>query len=404
MTANISKQQLKATKTRIYNLSKVKKNKKWLKNILLDKSDSSESDLESEQQADECIRDMIRFHQLQKKTRKEFESNPQAKQYQNYSLSLLASQSQTSSLLSSNANLVSSPSKKTSKSKSKKSKSIVISATETRVKNEPNSSFASIITSQVDSTNVNVNLKANLNESSLKIEKLLDENKYDTTLPDDILQTESSSMPFPDPLSSSSTFKLNENVTSQLPDEIFDTEESSGSVLSQTLSQPTPTSNLPSFTLPKCSTAPPTPTASARSSPPLIPMKAIKKLSKKKQSVQDKEAVANMKRNRLWVSIARKEIPKAHKQKMAAKKEQLTNAKRMANWCQREKRKATLAHQKQFCRDQYSRARRLTKEMLLYWKRFEKVEKDYRKRAEKEAQEQLRIDIELMEAKRQQRK
>lgn len=405
MTANISKQQLKATKTRIYNLSKVKKNKKWLKNILLDKSDSSESDLESEQQADECIRDMIRFHQLQKKTRKEFESNPQAKQYQNYSLSLLASQSQTSSLLSSNANLVSSPSKKTSKSKSKKSKSIVISATETRVKNEPNSSFASIITSQVDSTNVNVNLKANLNESSLKIEKLLDENKYDTTLPDDILQTESSSMPFPDPLSSSSsTFKINENVTSQLPDEIFDTEESSGSVLSQTLSQPTPTSSLPSFTLPKCSTAPPTPTASARSSPPLIPMKAIKKLSKKKQTVQDKEAVANMKRNRLWVSIARKEIPKAHKQKMAAKKEQLTNAKRMANWCQREKRKATLAHQKQFCRDQYSRARRLTKEMLLYWKRFEKVEKDYRKRAEKEAQEQLRIDIELMEAKRQQRK
>lgn len=43
------------------------------------------------------------------------------------------------------------------------------------------------------------------------------------------------------------------------------------------------------------------------------------------------------------------------------------------------------------------RARRLTKEMLLYWKRYEKVEKEHRRRAEKEAQEQLRLDIELRE-------
>lgn len=35
--------------------------------------------------------------------------------------------------------------------------------------------------------------------------------------------------------------------------------------------------------------------------------------------------------------------------------------------------------------------------MMLYWKRYEKVEKEHRKRAEKEAQEQLRLDIELRE-------
>ncbi|CAG2122032.1 unnamed protein product, partial [Medioppia subpectinata] len=34
LNTNISKQQSKAVKTRVYNLSKVKKNKKWLKNIL----------------------------------------------------------------------------------------------------------------------------------------------------------------------------------------------------------------------------------------------------------------------------------------------------------------------------------------------------------------------------------
>jgi DNA helicase INO80 len=44
-----------------------------------------------------------------------------------------------------------------------------------------------------------------------------------------------------------------------------------------------------------------------------------------------------------------------------------------------------------------SRARRLTREMLIYWKRFDKVEKEHRKRAEKEAQEQRKLDLELME-------
>lgn len=43
------------------------------------------------------------------------------------------------------------------------------------------------------------------------------------------------------------------------------------------------------------------------------------------------------------------------------------------------------------------RARRLSKEMMVYWKRFEKVEKESRKKAEKEAQEQRKMDYELFE-------
>lgn len=97
-------------------------------------------------------------------------------------------------------------------------------------------------------------------------------------------------------------------------------------------------------------------------------------------------------------------MPRQAKQLVAAKKETLLNCKRMASWCQREIRKQTLVYEKQFCQSQYNCARRLCKEMLVYWKHFERVEKDYRKRAEKEAQEQLRLDIELLEAKRQQRK
>ena len=42
--------------------------------------------------------------------------------------------------------------------------------------------------------------------------------------------------------------------------------------------------------------------------------------------------------------------------------------------------------------------------MLLYWRRFDKVEKEHRKKAEKEAMEQRRLDEEMHEMKRQQRK
>ena len=50
------------------------------------------------------------------------------------------------------------------------------------------------------------------------------------------------------------------------------------------------------------------------------------------------------------------------------------------------------------------RAKRLTREMQSYWKRYDRVEKVQRRQAEKEAEEQRKLDVELMEARRQQRK
>ena len=38
--------------------------------------------------------------------------------------------------------------------------------------------------------------------------------------------------------------------------------------------------------------------------------------------------------------------------------------------------------------------------MLFYWKKYEKVEKEHRKKAEKEAIEQRKIDFEMNEVKR----
>ena len=62
----------------------------------------------------------------------------------------------------------------------------------------------------------------------------------------------------------------------------------------------------------------------------------------------------------------------------------------------REVRRAAIQAQKN-CKETLPRARRLTKEMLLYWKKYEKVEKEHRKRAEKEALEQRKLDEEMRE-------
>ncbi|XP_067339218.1 chromatin-remodeling ATPase INO80 isoform X4 [Channa argus] len=77
--------------------------------------------------------------------------------------------------------------------------------------------------------------------------------------------------------------------------------------------------------------------------------------------------------------------------------------KKLAHQCMREVRRAAIQAQKN-CKETLPRARRLTKEMMLYWKKYDKVEKEHRKRAEKEALEQRKLDEEMREAKRQQRK
>ncbi|XP_051908900.1 chromatin-remodeling ATPase INO80 isoform X2 [Hippocampus zosterae] len=122
-------------------------------------------------------------------------------------------------------------------------------------------------------------------------------------------------------------------------------------------------------------------------------------LKKKHLSVEQ----LNARRRKVWLTIAKKEIPKSFKQKTSAKNLVLTNAKKLAHQCMREVRRAAIQAQKN-CKETLPRARRLTKEMMLYWKKYDKVEKEHRKRAEKEALEQRKLDEEMKEAKRQQRK
>lgn len=50
------------------------------------------------------------------------------------------------------------------------------------------------------------------------------------------------------------------------------------------------------------------------------------------------------------------------------------------------------------------RMKRLARENLAYWKRSKRVDREIRRKLEKEAEEQRKMDFEIIEAKRQQRK
>src|SRR4051812_744044 len=81
----------------------------------------------------------------------------------------------------------------------------------------------------------------------------------------------------------------------------------------------------------------------------------------------------------------------------------LQNCKKIAQLCQREARKAAARSVKP-SKEIHQRARKANKEMLFFWKRNEREEREMRKKAEKEAIEKLRIEEEMREARRQARK
>ena len=86
----------------------------------------------------------------------------------------------------------------------------------------------------------------------------------------------------------------------------------------------------------------------------------------------------------------------AQKHRSSRLNNMVTNARKLAQACQKEQRRSAIQSQRQ-CKETPYRARRLTREMMAYWKHYDKVEREHRKRAEKEAQEQRRLDDEIRE-------
>lgn len=111
----------------------------------------------------------------------------------------------------------------------------------------------------------------------------------------------------------------------------------------------------------------------------------------------------NFRRHRLWVSIMKKEVPKGGKARNYNSKEKMANAKRLATACMRAQRQRAMASQRAM-KEAVWRAKRLTREMQSHWRKYEREEKQQKKAKEKVALEQRKMDIEILEAKRQQRK
>ncbi|KAL0086536.1 SNF2 family N-terminal domain-containing protein [Phycomyces blakesleeanus] len=108
-------------------------------------------------------------------------------------------------------------------------------------------------------------------------------------------------------------------------------------------------------------------------------------------------------RHKIWLSIARKDIPRMARVLSRVQATRSGNCKKIAQYCQKEARKAATKSGRAN-KDVQAKAKRAMKEMLVFWKKNEKEERELRKKAEKEALERLRQEEERREAQRQARK
>ncbi|XP_030748497.1 chromatin-remodeling ATPase INO80 [Sitophilus oryzae] len=115
------------------------------------------------------------------------------------------------------------------------------------------------------------------------------------------------------------------------------------------------------------------------------------------------EEMMTVKRRKMFINIAKKEIGKQHRAKSNKHKEMLLQCKRVASHCVKYARQKALQSARTV-KEQQWRMKRLARENIAYWKRSRRFDREVKKRLEKEAEEQRKMDHELIEAKRQQRK
>ncbi|KAI8967388.1 SNF2 family N-terminal domain-containing protein [Mycotypha africana] len=108
-------------------------------------------------------------------------------------------------------------------------------------------------------------------------------------------------------------------------------------------------------------------------------------------------------RKNIWLTIARKDIPRMTRILSRVQATRSGNCKKIAQYCQKEIRRAA-TNGGRANREMQNKAKRLSKEMLLFWKKNEKEERELRKKAEKEALDKLKQEEERREAQRQARK
>lgn len=114
-----------------------------------------------------------------------------------------------------------------------------------------------------------------------------------------------------------------------------------------------------------------------------------RKQRKKNALSKTPEAIA-ARRRKLWILMAKKELGKVQRAKATNHKEIISGCKRISTLCMKTFRQKAMQSQKNM-KETLWRAKRLTREMQGYWKRYDRVERETKRRMEKEAEEQRKV-------------
>mmetsp|Transcript_33079 Transcript_33079/g.23866 ORF Transcript_33079/g.23866 Transcript_33079/m.23866 type:complete len:114 (+) Transcript_33079:193-534(+) len=113
-------------------------------------------------------------------------------------------------------------------------------------------------------------------------------------------------------------------------------------------------------------------------------MKDINEQREKAKSVnkvvREKQEAQNIKR--VWTNIAKKDIPKAFRSYQKFKTDLEANNKKLSTACLKEARKRAVKTQR-LAKENVVRAKKLTKDMLGFWKRRDKEIADLKRKKEK---------------------
>ncbi|KAH9019839.1 SNF2 family DNA-dependent ATPase [Lactarius pseudohatsudake] len=152
---------------------------------------------------------------------------------------------------------------------------------------------------------------------------------------------------------------------------------------------------------------PPSPTLTATSAT-VFEMDTIIPPLKKAKKVDDTTMLKRIKtleeaQRRVWKNIARREIPKMYKYCAMGYQQRQVQCKRVATLASLQARRP-YSRTPKATKDVQAKSKRLMREMLIFWKKNEKEERDVRKRENKEAADRARVEEEKREAARQARK
>ncbi|KAG0489569.1 hypothetical protein HPP92_006432 [Vanilla planifolia] len=125
-----------------------------------------------------------------------------------------------------------------------------------------------------------------------------------------------------------------------------------------------------------------------------------KQIARKDPSIIEKEEIDKI--GKMWVSIARRDIPKHHRYFVNLHRKQMADAKRCSETCQREV-KVKVSRSLKLMRTAAIRTRKLARDMLIFWKRVDKEQAELRKKEERDAAEALKREESAEKQRGQQR-